>query len=144
MANSPLWLQRFATTWNLLNLHNQSLLDALYHPEIVFQDPSTILYGRDAVKAHILSLYHNIHDVQYELAPPLLHGDEAATQPWTLQYRHPKLAQGRLILVEGVSILQCQDGLIIHHRDYFDLGQLLYEHVPLLGRGVRLLKQRIQ
>ena len=32
---------------------------------------------------------------------------------------------------------------VYRHRDYFDAGALLYEHVPLLGRVIRWLKRRM-
>ena len=30
---------------------------------------------------------------------------------------------------------------IVYHRDYFDAGALVYEHIPLMGRAIWLLKK---
>jgi hypothetical protein len=32
---------------------------------------------------------------------------------------------------------------IIFHRDYFDAGAMLYEQIPLLGRVIKWVKQKI-
>ena len=35
------------------------------------------------------------------------------------------------------------DGKVERHRDYFDAGALLYQHVPLLGSAIRWLQRRL-
>ena len=59
-----------------------------------------------------------------------------------LGYRHPRLARGAPIRVEGCSYLQWRDKVHLH-RDYFDAGALLYEHLPLLGGTIGWLKRRL-
>jgi hypothetical protein len=34
-------------------------------------------------------------------------------------------------------------GKVRYHRDYFDLGAMLYEHLPLLGSLVKTIKRRL-
>jgi hypothetical protein len=46
------------------------------------------------------------------------------------------------IVVPGVTLLRFGDR-ITHQRDHFDAGALVYEHVPLLGALVRLVKRRL-
>ncbi|MEL7287824.1 MAG: nuclear transport factor 2 family protein, partial [Pseudomonadota bacterium] len=62
---------------------------------------------------------------------------------WTMDLQHPKLQKGAPISVNGVSHLKFRDGQVIYHRDYFDLGEMLYENLPLLGSVVRTIKQRL-
>ena len=52
-----------------------------------------------------------------------------------MSYRHPRLAGGGLIRVDGCSHLLWWDK-VYRHRDYFDAGNLLYEHLPLLGAAI--------
>jgi hypothetical protein len=58
-----------------------------------------------------------------------------------MTYSHPKLNKGQQIQVDGMSQLKFDDK-IYAHRDYFDLGQMLYEQVPFLGGLIGLLKKR--
>ena len=46
------------------------------------------------------------------------------------------------IQVCGCSYLQWRNKVHLH-RDYFDAGALLYEHLPLLGRTIGWLKRRL-
>jgi len=60
-----------------------------------------------------------------------------------MTYQHPSLNKGQPIKVEGASKLVVQDDRIISHRDYFDAGNLLYEHIPVLKNVIRFLKRRM-
>ena len=61
---------------------------------------------------------------------------------WVMSYRHPRLAGGKVIRVSGCSHLLWRDK-VYRHRDYFDAGALLYEHLPVLGRVIAWLKRRM-
>jgi hypothetical protein len=60
-----------------------------------------------------------------------------------MTYRHPRLKQGEPILVQGCSHLLWTDDKVFQHRDFFDAGALLYEHLPVMGRMIRWLKGRL-
>ena len=62
---------------------------------------------------------------------------------WTMFVNYPSLNSGQTVRVEGASFLKTRNGKIYYHRDYFDLGSVLYEHVPLIGRLIKKIKQRI-
>ena len=57
--------------------------------------------------------------------------------------KHPKFLKGQSVRVEGASFLKTRNGKIYYHRDYFDMGSLLYEHLPLLGKIIQKIKQRV-
>ena len=60
------------------------------------------------------------------------------------QLLDPRLNRGQLISLEGCSLLRWNaDGKVERHRDYFDAGALLYQHVPLLGSAIRWLQRRL-
>ena len=56
--------------------------------------------------------------------------------------QHPKLNSGKIFSVPGVSIIRYEDK-IYSHRDYFDLGAMLYEQLPLLGGLIRMIKRKL-
>ncbi|HSB97363.1 MAG TPA: hypothetical protein VLC91_12985 [Spongiibacteraceae bacterium] len=62
---------------------------------------------------------------------------------WQLFFSSPQLNSGREIVIPGVSFIRGEEK-IFYHEDFYDAGALLYEHVPLLGAAVRLLKRRMQ
>ncbi len=61
-----------------------------------------------------------------------------------MTYSHPKLRAGEKIQVMGNSLLRFDQNRVYFHRDYVDMGAMLYEHVPLLGAAIRYLKRRMQ
>jgi len=50
---------------------------------------------------------------------------------------------GETIRIEGASYLKTRNGKIYYHRDYFDMGAMLYEHLPVMGRVIHHLKERL-
>ncbi len=55
---------------------------------------------------------------------------------------HKRLNGGKPITLDGNSVitLDPQTKQAIYHRDYFDLGEFIYEQVPVLGFVIRKLK----
>jgi hypothetical protein len=42
--------------------------------------------------------------------------------------------------VDGFSQISFEDNKVKHHRDYFDLGSMLYEQIPVLGLLIKKIK----
>ncbi|GAA5189431.1 nuclear transport factor 2 family protein [Ferrimonas gelatinilytica] len=138
---TPHWLNQFALVWNRLNSDSLAGLSDIYHPELEFRDPSVTLHGLAAFKTHLAAIYQNAQEVHFDLGHCVIESPEQLCQTWQMQFRHPKLAGGRLITVDGISELRHGDGGIFYHRDYFDLGAMLYEHLPLIGAVNRRIKK---
>jgi hypothetical protein len=32
---------------------------------------------------------------------------------------------------------------VYYHRDYYDAGSMLYEHIPLMGYAIRKIKKKV-
>ena len=136
------YLQRFAEAFASLDGQRLDTLETLYSEDVTFKDPLHQVHGLAALRAYFTQLYANTHGIHYTFSSL----DEV--QPgrgylqWSLQFHHPRLANGRTIHLQGCSHLQWRDR-VHFHQDYFDVGALLYEHVPLVGGAVRWLKGRL-
>lgn len=137
----PLWLNKFITTYQSLSADNLELLAELYHQDIVFQDPMHAITGTEALSAYFEGLYQNIFYCHFRITQVFQNGDQAAVY-WQMEYAHKRLSKGKRITVEGHSLLKGKADKVVYHRDYLDLGQMLYEHIPLLGRVILWLKSR--
>ncbi len=115
-------------------------LQAVYAPEICFCDPMHRLEGLEQLEQYFAGLYRNLTEIAFEITDVLPTGDQAAIS-WQMKYCHPKLNRGQSISVDGISLIKFGDK-IHYHRDYLDLGQMLYEQLPLLGSVVRMVKGR--
>ncbi|SHG18605.1 nuclear transport factor 2 family protein [Vibrio gazogenes] len=135
-------VQTVALFYAQLNKHNLDTLNDIYHDEIVFEDAAHRIEGVTSLSDYFINLYQNVERCNFtihEQHPT----DNGGFLIWTMHLQHPKLRQGQLVNVRGVTHLRFQDGKVIYHRDYFDLGEMLYEQLPILGRVVRWIKRRL-
>lgn len=137
-----LLLEQFINIYPTLRADNLALLAEIYDDDIRFQDPLHQLQGLALLTDYFAGLYRNITDIHFDIQQVLMTGEQAAIS-WRMRFAHPKLAAAKLIEVDGMSHLTLADK-IIFHRDYFDVGQMLYEQLPLVGGLVRLIKKRAQ
>ena len=137
----PAWLKKFIDIYDRLSTDNLELLSDLYHDDIEFRDPLHKIKGIEALNDYFNGLYQNLNHCQFSIHNVVFDEKQAAVY-WAMNYQHPKLNGGEEILVEGSSFLKGHEDKVYYHRDYLDLGSMLYEHVPFLGAMVRWLKRK--
>ncbi|MCK3863647.1 nuclear transport factor 2 family protein [Pseudomonas sp. B329] len=136
------FLRRFAEAFTTLDKHNLHLLGSLYSDDIVFADPLHEVHGLPELQRYFAQLYSNVSQLDFEFQGFDQTAEGEGYLRWIMSFRHPRLAAGKMIRVEGCSHLMWRDK-VYRHRDYFDAGALLYEHVPILGRVISWLKRRM-
>ena len=137
--SSPL-LARFCQIYQGLNKDNLDLLSEVYSEQIQFRDPLHEINGLIQLRGYFQHLYSNLQLCHFEITEVIEQGNQASII-WTMQYAHPKIASAKTILVHGSSHLSFSDK-IDYHRDYLDLGEMLYEHLPVLATLVKVIKKR--
>jgi hypothetical protein len=123
----------------------QSLLPQLsriYHSQVVFIDPVSQYDGVEALECYFSQLLKKVKYCHFDVQPALVQGDDASLF-WRMEYAHPALNKGQGISMNGASHLRLAENRVIYQRDYYDLGAMLYEHVPVLGGAIRALKARL-
>ncbi|AMC99253.1 MULTISPECIES: nuclear transport factor 2 family protein [Halomonas] len=144
MSQEPA-LEAFCAFFNKLDTTYTNKLYEVYTEDVVFTDPLHHIQGRDALERYFRGLYENVTECSFEFHDRLHQGHEACVT-WTMRLIHPRLARGRPVSVDGCSRLSfpAEDPRrVCRHRDFFDAGAMLYEHLPILGPTVRLLKRRL-
>ncbi|MND95069.1 SnoaL-like domain protein [compost metagenome] len=137
------FLPAFARRFAALDKDNLERLGELYSTDVLFVDPLHEICGLAALERYFAALYADVQELGFEFhGCDEVHEGEGYLR-WTMSYRHPRLAGGRPIQVEGCSHLLWRDGRVYRHRDYFDAGALLYEHLPVFGRAIAWLKRRL-
>lgn len=147
MDTHSMWLEEFVSTYQNLNCNHLSTLADIYHPNVTFCDPLHQIQGLDNLTIYFQHLYENLISSEFVLtnqiqAEPKNDRQEQAAIYWQMHLRHRKINSGNTITVEGHSLLRRQDGRVIYHRDYFDIGSMIYEHLPVLGGIVKLIKRK--
>ena len=116
-------------------------LDEIYHQRVVFVDPMGKVEGLSHLKSHFRKMMSNVSYCRFEITD-VVNSDTQAFITWTMTYAHLKLNNHQAIDVCGVSQIVFNER-ITYHRDYFDVGSMFYEHVPILKNVIGLLKKRL-
>ncbi|CZF84214.1 MULTISPECIES: nuclear transport factor 2 family protein [Grimontia] len=135
-------LDRFITVYTSLRKDNLSTLEEIYSEDVVFEDPAHRIEGYDNLSRYFETMYANVTDCRFDIHDHAVNG-EVAFISWTMTLSHPKLEGGAERAVNGCTRLVLKEGRVILHRDYFDLGEMLYEALPVLGIAVRIIKKRL-
>ena len=137
--NSKL-LEDFCHLYQSLNKDNLGRLKEVYSNDVVFIDPIHQINGIDALTVYFKNLYQNMDYCNFHIKHVIEQQDKACIV-WHMEYSHRKIKNGKAISVEGCSHLQFADK-INSHRDYLDLGQMIYEQLPLIGPVIKSIKKR--
>jgi limonene-1,2-epoxide hydrolase len=135
------WLNEFVSVYQHLSTDNLGLIDSIYDPEIHFVDPMHELHGRTQLLNYFEGLYKNLNYCRFVIDNVIQQADEAAIY-WEMTYQHRTLNKGKMVTVRGSSHLKAENGKIIYHRDYLDLGAMLYEQLPLIGQFISWIKNK--
>jgi len=133
-------IERFKDYFRVLHASDLSQLRTLYDDNIVFKDPVHEIRGLVELEDYFTSMCSDLSDCRFEYLDELV-TEDAAYIKWMMHFKHPKLGN-RLISVRGVSHLELGDR-IEFHEDFYDMGAMLYEQLPLLGNVTRWLRLRL-
>jgi len=114
------------------------MLGEFYSDEIVFTDPIHHIKGIEALKTYFEKLNSNLLAGEINFYDKLVQ-EKTAYLSWDmlLSLKKPR----KNIHVSGVTRLSFEEK-IVFQRDYYDLGALIYEHIPFMGLVIRMLKKR--
>jgi limonene-1,2-epoxide hydrolase len=142
-SENPQWLQNFLDFYTVVTKESLEQLPTVYAEDIEFEDPMHYIKGIRDLTDYFAKLYTNVETSNFEILD-VIQADNTASVFWLMSFDHPKLNGGKTIVVEGCTKLKGENDRIVYHRDYIDLGQMLYENVPVLGAIVRKLKSRVK
>lgn len=133
-------VERFKDYFRLLHEADLSQLREIYAHEILFKDPVHEIRGLVELEDYFTSVCADLSDCRFEYLDELV-TERAAYVKWMMHFKHPRLGN-RLISVRGVSHLKLGDR-IEYHEDFYDMGAMLYEQLPVLGNVTRWLRLRL-
>ena len=134
-------VEKFCNYYKEFSQESIPRLDEIYHQTIILQDPFSKVEGLNNVKGHFSKMMENVSYCRFDIID-IVSNDGQALITWTMRFAHPKLNNHKEIVVDGVSDIKFNER-ITHHRDYFDVGSMFYEHVPVLKSVIKILKKRL-
>ncbi|MEN0037725.1 MAG: nuclear transport factor 2 family protein [Cellvibrio sp.] len=120
----------------------RSLAD-VYSDDVQFRDPLHALNGLQNLTDYYAGMMGELIECRFEFHHSMEMTERGETILfWTMHYRHKKLAKGKLLELTGNTHLLFNDK-VYYHRDYYDAGSMLYEHIPLMGYAIRKIKKKV-
>lgn len=142
MRAQPFVIDRFVDYYAGLDRQTVMALAGLYDVHAVLVDPFGEHNGLLAIKRYFTHLLANVNTCRFAIDPPLRGAGQFAVT-WNMHWSHPRIAGGEMRSLPGCSMVEFQGEKIIRQRDYYDAGEMLYEHLPLLGWVVRGVKRKV-
>jgi predicted SnoaL-like aldol condensation-catalyzing enzyme len=141
MANN---LERAKEFFEQLDKDHMDLVEQFYDPSAVLQDPVHRLQGASSIRRYYEGLYKDVKSIRFEFTKAMESGD-VVTLEWRMYLRAPGLEGGKEFTVDGASIITFggNEGHAIVHRDYFDMGEFIYERIPVLKSVIGMIKGRL-
>lgn len=136
------WTDQFVSVYNNLAKDNLDDLAKIYHQRICFIDPVHEIHGLDQLTNYFEHMYENLISCDFTVQDSISTDNQAAIY-WTMVLRHKKIKGGKEIKLEGHSKLKRHQDKIIYHRDYFDIGAMVYQHLPIVGGLIRFINRKM-
>lgn len=137
--------ERIQSSFNAYQGPNTEVLDELYDPEVSFTDPLVDIKGLSRLKTYYQRAYAPAERVRFEFHEIYESEGLTYTCEWSMHLTSPSLNKGKSFPVRGVSVITFSPATdkVIKHHDYLDIGDMVYERLPLLGKAIRLIKKRL-
>lgn len=134
-------LVRFYETINPATLTDE--LAANYAFDAHFKDPFNDVRGRIAIERIFTHMFSQVGQPRFVVTTRLVQGSEAFLS-WDFLFNMKRIGDGPQCIRGTTHIRFDGEGAVVMHRDYWDAAEELYEKLPVLGRLMRFLKQRLR
>lgn len=132
-------VMKFYQTFTLESLKN---LADIYSEQIKFIDPVHETNGLDDLHHYFKATMTNVAECEFNFSDVVEQSDIVYLS-WQMRFQHPKLSHGQDIFVDGVSRLHIAAGRVVEQQDFYDMGAMIYQQVPVLGAVVKSIKKRM-
>ena len=132
---------RIVTAFEALTPADVDRLGDHYAADAFFKDPFNEVRGVPAIQRIFAHMYVALDGPRFVVHDVVVQGDQCVLT-WDFLFRFRRFSSD-LQTVRGASHLKLDaNGLILSHRDYWDVAEELYEKLPVVGALMRWLKRR--
>lgn len=135
--------ERFKAIYRDFNHKTIASLDTIYADNVIFEDPISRIQGVGALKSHFESTLNGLVHCSF-IFDKEFNAHASYCYEWRMNFAHEKIRSGEDLILHGSSVVVFnENGKVVSHRDYYDMGEMLYENIPVLGSIVRFIKQKL-
>ena len=143
MKNNLDILERAKEFFNYLNKDTMESVNDFYDENIVFKDPLVSFTNRKALRDYYQGLYNNVSSIHFTFENEVVTESEC-TFSWSM-HMVCGLNGGKPMVVDGISTIRFggKEGKAIFHRDYYDMGEFVYERIPIVKNIISVIKKKM-
>lgn len=122
----------------------ERLLKLTYAPDLYFNDTIKSFTDLDTLGHYLRESAEAVEDCRVTILERTRteHGEYLVR--WKMMIRFKKMKKGVDTWTVGMSHLRFDaEGRVAYHQDYWNAADGIYEHIPLLGAFIRLIKRRL-
>jgi hypothetical protein len=134
-------IEHFTALYSRFDSSITEQLGRLYSPDVIFKDPVHQTQGLDALKTYFAGFCSPEIDCQFNFYNQVVTAEQAFIQ-WQMRYSHARLKHGKSLTLNGGTLIKFTD-VITSHEDFYDMGAMIYQHIPLLGWAVKKINNHI-
>lgn len=133
--------EKIIKAFNQLNKNTIDQLGDFYTDDAEFIDPVSHMKGLPGIKKYYANVYKNVESIRFDFKE-IQYDKLTFYAQWVMTFSTKTLNGGKPFAVDGISVMKFnENGKVFFHRDYTDLGSMVYEKVPLLGTVIRMIKK---
>ena len=133
-------IEKFKSVYKSLDAKNIALVEAIYEEGVMFIDPLHEIKGIEKLTDYFERLYRNIESCRFDFLNEYSL-ESSAMITWVMTFTHKSLGK-KPIVVPGSSEILFNEK-IYYHRDYFDVGNMVYENIPVFGSAIKYIKRQV-
>jgi SnoaL-like domain len=135
-------LKRFLGEWGVESLRTSTL--QVYAPDAWLNDTLKTVRGATNIQSYFLSTAQNTESLTVQFDDVTRSGDGLYYFRWVMDNRLKSVAKGETLRTLGITVIRFDaQGRVLIHQDYWDSAAGLFDHIPLVGYGVRAVKARL-
>lgn len=122
----------------------ERLVPDTYSEDVYFNDTLKSVRGREALKHYLRESAEAVEDCRVQVLSSTRTAEGEHLLRWRMSIRFKRFRRGVDTETVGLSHLRFDaQGRVIYHQDYWNAADGLYEHIPLLGALIRMIKRRL-
>jgi hypothetical protein len=133
--------ERFKQLYKIFDSYALARLPQIYSATIIFKDPIHQLQGIAALNQYFARFCNPEIKCEFEIHNEIISHDQAFFQ-WQMHYQHPRIKSGKPLTLNGGTLIKF-NSKIVYHEDFYDMGAMIYQHLPVLGWAVKKINTRI-
>lgn len=136
--------KKIENVFNNLRADKLDILDSFYAKDVKFVDPLGTHSGLQSVKDYYAKLYKTVTEIRFE-TQDLISQEDKHVYVWKMVLKADGIKGGKEVSLEGTSVIKFNSNdLVIYHRDYFDMYEFIYQHIPFVSWVTKKVNQKLK